>query len=76
MSDIQVFQPRFDEFRQTSWEVLEDPTTDESDRDNLQKQVTSLEERWGALIRSVYSRSETYVCISDANWRFQLLTKF
>ncbi|CAB4006965.1 dystonin-like isoform X1, partial [Paramuricea clavata] len=58
VSDIQVFQPRFDDFRQTTWEVLEDPTTDQSQRDNLQKEVTSLEERWGFLIRSVYSRSE------------------
>ncbi|XP_028414728.1 nuclear anchorage protein 1-like isoform X2 [Dendronephthya gigantea] len=58
VSDIHVFQPRFDEFRQTSWEVLEDPTIDQSQKDRLQKQVTSSEERWGTLIRSVYSRSE------------------
>ena len=58
MSDIQVFQPRFDDFRQASWEVLEDPQTDQSDRVSLQENVRSLEERWGSLIRSVYSRSE------------------
>ena len=58
MSDIQVFQPRFDGYRYGSWEALENPALEEADRESLQNNVKSLEERWGVLIRSVYSRSE------------------